>query len=124
MPADFFYNLVRRQEMPLHCPRCATPLTRTSTGKLECAIGGMDLSDSLERRLIETYDKHLRNSSEEPLGFEVGGKWYCPDCSVATTESVPGIVRCPECKRSLSEFIFDLVELHPHVPPNKSLERA
>jgi hypothetical protein len=81
----------------------------------------MELSAALEHRLIDTYERRARNPSEAPLGFTVGGQWYCPGCAVPTIEAVPGVVQCPRCERSLSEFIFELVELHPHLPPNTSL---
>jgi len=98
----------------LHCPKCGGKLTRNARGSLECSSGRMEISASLERRLIGRFVEGLRASASAPVRIAVGGKWYCPACGVLTHEASRGDLRCPSCNHSLSEFMHELTELHPH----------
>jgi uncharacterized Zn finger protein (UPF0148 family) len=110
--------------MSLHCPKCGVSFTRSSKGALVCVPGNMELSARLQQQFTAIFVENIQGAQSKPLGFRVGGSWFCPACAVPTIEKTPGEVRCPQCNRTLSEFIPELVELHPHVPPNKSLERT
>jgi hypothetical protein len=74
----------------------------------------MGLSKNLEQRLIESYITEIKLPRSLPLGGPVGGKWFCPGCSLEIKESSPGKLQCEQCGKFLSEFIFALIELHPH----------
>jgi hypothetical protein len=95
----------------MYCPRCGDSLEDTD-GTLACVRGEMPLSKDLGRRLRECFEEKSREPIDERV--LVGGQWFCPGCGVATKEEVPGAVRCVRCGRSLGEFMFALVELHPH----------
>jgi tRNA(Ile2) C34 agmatinyltransferase TiaS len=106
--------------MKLFCPKCGAALAKTVDGHFECKRGRMPLAHHLEQRLIECFVTEARRP-REPSGVykagppKIGGTWFCPGCGVMTTESTPGDVRCPKCSRSLSEFVYALVERHPHL---------
>jgi rubrerythrin len=89
-------------------------------GHFECKRGRMPLAEELERRLIEcfvTETRQPREPSEVYKGgsLKIGGQWFCPGCGTMAEESTPGDVRCPKCSRSLAEFVFSLIEHHPHL---------
>ena len=101
----------------MFCPRCGVAFTESPGRPLKCEPGDMPLSADLERRLRECYVDSSRLPRSEPLRYKVGGTWFCPGCGVPTREASPGDVRCPVCGRALGEFLYPLVELHPHRPP-------
>jgi uncharacterized Zn finger protein (UPF0148 family) len=101
----------------MYCPKCGNELTETPAG-LVCKIGGMELSKDLERRLREVYITKSREPRGKTFIFGVGGKWFFPQCGIQTIEE-NGSVHCPNCKPSLNEFIFTLIEHHPHFESNK-----
>ena len=103
----------------MHCPRCNAVLTEREGKPSRCDPGQMDLSQDLERRLRECYVDNLRAPRSEPLAYRVGGSWFCPGCGVRALESTPGDLRCPSCQKGLAEFIYSLVELHPHEPSTR-----
>ena len=100
----------------MFCPKCGAKFKDTLGRPLECERGGMPLSADLERRLRECYVQGVRMPRPEPLRYRVGDRWFCPGCGVRVTQANPGDIRCPKCERSLGEFIYALVELHPHAP--------
>ena len=73
----------------------------------------MGLSQHLERRFTECFIQRVDTPREVEFSSVIGGKWFCPGCGVPTVEG-GGFVRCPRCELSLNEFIYALVELHPH----------
>jgi rubrerythrin len=75
----------------------------------------MGLSQDTAERLTECFVSKTGAPEEKTYDFSWGGQWYCPGCGVAAREEEQGVVRCPECKRSLSSFIYELIEIHPHV---------
>ena len=99
----------------MHCPKCGVTLVEESGQPKRCAPGDMWLSEKLAGALRECYVENARSPRERPFPARVGGEWFCPGCGVKTAEASAGDVRCPQCKRSLAEFIHALVELHPHV---------
>jgi hypothetical protein len=104
----------------LYCPRCGELLVRSDSGELECRSGQMGLSEDMEERLIARYIECSRTAMREVFTYgdrpqAVGGSWHCPGCSAGITESSPGVLTCDECGQSLVDFIYHLVERHPHL---------
>ena len=96
----------------MFCPKCGDELQEVN-GELACARGGMALSKSIERRLVEAYVVKCRVPSESQAKFRWGGSWFCPGCGVSAKES-EGRVRCPQCLLSMNEFLYELIQVHPH----------
>ena len=51
--------------------------------------------------------------SEEPTKA-VSGDWFCPACGVAMNPDPGFEIRCPNCDRTLNEFVYELIEFHLH----------
>lgn len=98
----------------MYCPKCGRELSLEQDG-LVCHHGKMELTKILEEKLREVYSLKLREPQDVQFEFKVGGKWFCPQCGVATTEE-NGYIRCPKCKTCMNEFIVMLVENHYHQP--------
>ena len=97
----------------MFCPKCNEELVRVNK-ELTCIKGKMGLSQHLERRLTECFILKISKPSELKFSVLIGGKWFCPHCGLQMIEN-DGFIRCSECELSLNEFIFALVELHPHL---------
>lgn len=96
----------------MFCPKCGDKLVRTGR-ELTCVKGKMGLSQNLEKRLTDCFILKIDKPKEFKFSFVVGGNWFCPDCGVKEIEK-EGFICCPHCGLSLNEFIFQLVEIHPH----------
>ncbi len=96
----------------MYCPRCGQELERVN-GVWTCTRGNMPLSPHLSAELTDVYLRKIRNAEFRPTTFKWGGVWYCPGCGVPLQER-DGLMMCPQCGQSLNEFLFDLLELHPH----------
>jgi NADH pyrophosphatase NudC (nudix superfamily) len=96
----------------MFCPKCGEELTEVN-GELKCEPGEMGLSPKMRRDLGECFVERSRAPKEMTLGFRVGSTWFCPGCGVRM-EVEEGRVACPLCSSSLNEFIYELIELHPH----------
>lgn len=96
----------------LFCPKCGSQLESTSRG-LYCQKGKMYLSQFLEKRFLVCFVLAITNPREFELKFKPGGNWFCPWCGILAEVS-NGFVKCPKCHSSLNEFIYPLIELHPH----------
>ena len=96
----------------MHCPKCGSELSESPNG-LICLNGRMEITRDLEKRLRECYVLKIRDPREMKFNFSVGGQWFSPECGISTQEE-KGIIRCPSCKRSINEFIYSLIEHHPH----------
>jgi len=99
----------------MFCPRCGDVLEADPDGTLVCRRGEMPLSADMQKRLIEVFVSKSRRSLERVYSFEIGGTWCCPSCGVAAVEKQRGDLRCTSCDTSFAEFIWALVELHPHL---------
>ena len=97
----------------MFCPKCGDELIERR-GELTCVRGGMTMSQYLSKRLHECYVLELRAPREIPWTRAIGGDWFCPACGVHMPEEPPGVVRCPQCGRSLNEFIYELIERCAH----------
>ncbi len=105
----------------LFCPRCGDRLVDIQ-GELTCVAGGMGLSKVMASRLTDCYVSKSRRPSERDIAFpdiafRWGGEWYCPGCGVRAQEFARGRIVCPNCQSCMSEFIYELVEFHPHAAP-------
>lgn len=98
----------------MHCPKCNAQLIRESDGTLACVPGRMAISRHLSNGLTECFESGgARRPSEGPTKV-ASGEWFCPACGVAMLTSREVEVRCPKCTRTLNEFVYELIELHPH----------
>ena len=104
----------------MFCPKSGEVLDESPAGVFECKPGRMQLSAELSRRFRSCYVLREIQPKDEPFGqgMTVGGSWYCPGCGVRAEEASPGDVRCPRCRLALNEFVYPLVELHPHLKAN------
>jgi predicted RNA-binding Zn-ribbon protein involved in translation (DUF1610 family) len=102
----------RSKELAMYCPKCGTELSETPDG-LICLNGRMEITKALEKRLRECYILKVREPSEIKLYFSDNSQWFCPECGLSTQQE-KGVIRCPGCKRSINEFIYSLIEHHPH----------
>jgi hypothetical protein len=96
----------------MFCPRCGESLEEIN-GWLTCRKGNMELSTHLAEGLKACFIDKKRNPSDKPFTFKVGGRWSCPGCGVPMVEHA-GLIQCPTCSLCLNEFIYNLVERHPH----------
>ncbi len=99
--------------MALHCPFCGDELSASALGELECKRGDMQLSKELERRFRDVFEFSLRPAKRSPLDVR-SGRWYCPGCGAQLELAEDGIYRCPNCCKTIGEFVYPLIELHPH----------
>jgi hypothetical protein len=80
-------------------------------GTFMCVAGDMPLSRHLHDELSAVFVHRAR--SARPRSLDWGGVWFCPGCGVeATTDQQH--VRCGQCGEYLDEFLYELVEIHPH----------
>lgn len=94
----------------MFCPRCGKPM-EFADGTFKCVSGDMPLSRHLHDRLSEVFVARTR--SARPISLKWGGEWFCPGCGAAAP--IDGAhVRCERCRECLDEFLYELVELHPH----------
>ena len=84
-----------------------------------CVSGDMWLSQMMERGLREVFVEESRPAMVKPRreGFRWGGRWFCPRCGVEMQEGQDSVT-CPRCGKQLDEFIYELMELHPHLRPD------
>jgi predicted amidophosphoribosyltransferase len=97
----------------LYCPKCGE-LLEAATNALRCNAGQTTFAKELSDRLVACYITEERRPKELPFGFAVGGTWFCPACERRAEEAERGRIMCPQCGRSLNEFIHSLIERHPH----------
>ena len=99
----------------LHCPYCGRGLT-WKDGVLRCQVGGMELSEQLRKKLTECYVDQVRVPSHLPPVEALVSeeeRWHCPQCARVLTGKP--LLSCESCGKYLNEFLFELIELHPHV---------
>jgi rubredoxin len=95
----------------MYCPVCGDELA-VVTGTLTCVRGDMPLSDDLSAGLTEAFALKVR-PTQRRLSFIPGGNWYCPVCGVGMI-ATDGSVTCPSCGGLLNDFVYPLIEFHPH----------
>ena len=99
----------------MYCPKCGDVLEE-KVGSFRCVRGDMPLSGHLAKRLYACFVGKSEQPEDKQFGSRYGGQWFCPGCGVPMEEETPGAVRCPQCSRNLGKFLYQLVELHPHLP--------
>lgn len=92
----------------MYCPKCGEPLEKRS-GAWRCTSGGLEFSvnfgDMLEARFAGGYRPGRRSPGRMQIDL-----WYCPSCGCPTEDNMS----CPLCNQTLRDFLFTLVDLHPH----------
>jgi rubrerythrin len=86
-----------------------------------CERGEMALSKNMAERLYSCFVSKAEEPEEfrfTKAGYHFGGRWFCPGCGVLMHEEEPGAVRCPQCRRNIGKYLYQLVELHPHAGQN------
>lgn len=97
----------------MFCPKCGETLVDVA-GELTCPRGNMGLSQKMASDLYECFVTETRLPKEREYNFQWGETWFCPGCGIQMIEGDKGAVRCPQCHKNLSEFIYNLIERHPH----------
>jgi len=98
--------------IPMYCPKCGDELQNVR-GALTCLRGDMPLSPSLSAAFTEIFVHKSRTAPCHRNAHLISGAWYCPGCGIPLVEELGSTV-CPRCNQSLDEFLFPLIELHPH----------
>jgi len=98
----------------IHCPKCNELLVERSDA-LWCPRGEMWLSQRLSKRLLECFEYKSTEPKEKHYSFLIGGVWFCPSCGIRAVEEEKGLIRCPQCRLNMTEFIYELVEVSPHL---------
>lgn len=107
----------------MYCPKCGDVLRETNE-TFTCLRGDMELSQHLATHLFVCFVSKSEQPKEPPSVNEitykggVGGLWFCPGCGVSMEEKTPWAVRCPQCGRSIWQFLHELIEIHPHKADN------
>ncbi|HEX8287596.1 MAG TPA: hypothetical protein VF556_06370 [Pyrinomonadaceae bacterium] len=78
-----------------------------------CQNGDMYLSLRMLAKLNETFVLKTRKPKDHDLLRGLHGNWFCPNHG-EKMKVKNGYARCPICDLSISEFIYELTELHPH----------
>jgi hypothetical protein len=95
-----------------YCPKCGQEVVEKD-GIWACTSGGLEFSMRVGGQLAATYGASFLPGRKPAAPMQVG-VLFCPSCcAVLGREYV-----CPECHRSLRQFIFQLIEIHPHADGN------
>jgi predicted RNA-binding Zn-ribbon protein involved in translation (DUF1610 family) len=98
-------------DLEVYCPKCGDELEQAD-GVWLCRRGDMPLSSHVAQRLLNVYVRKVRDSVPKPR-LKWGGDWWCPGCGRRLSEE-DGLVECKQCRQSLNEFLYELIEVHPH----------
>jgi rubrerythrin len=72
----------------------------------------MELSRHLEAKFRAVFIDQSRDPT--PFALDTMDKWHCAGCGLRLVIDADGIARCPNCKRTMGEFAYEITELHPH----------
>jgi len=100
----------------MFCPKCGEPMTLTpshASATFRCVGGDMQLSRKLHDALCEVFVARTRRANGQ-TGLASSGPWYCPGCGVPMS-TAGASVQYPACAEHLEEFIYALIERHPHL---------
>jgi hypothetical protein len=92
------------------CPKCGAPMI-VKDGTFRCVPGEMQLSKNLHDGLSEVFVTRTRKARPHALNW--GGGWFCPGCGIAAAADKEH-VQCQSCGEYLDEFLYALIERHPH----------
>jgi hypothetical protein len=101
----------------MYCAFCGASLTRCTSGEARCDRTGAAFSSALVKELAACFATETRRPSATPTRFPMGSRWYCPRCGVPAKVASHDVV-CGTCGRHLNDFIYQLVELTPHLGAN------
>lgn len=76
---------------------------------MTCQRSGMVMSRRLRDGLSEVFITRVRAGRRSRDDVRLGGNFHCPGCGTAMHDA-----ECPSCGGVLDEFIWQIVELHPH----------
>ncbi len=93
--------------MGWYCPKCGSPV-RLTDGVWRCD-GGLEFSINLGKRLAAAYETASRPGRTRDRSPAVG-VLFCPACACCLDQN--GL--CPTCGQSFKEFLFEMIEFHPH----------
>lgn len=92
----------------VHCPHCGERMIESANG-LTCQPSGMVMSHRLRDGLTDVFVTRVRPGLRNLDDVRLGGSFYCPGCGTAMQDAT-----CSSCGGVLDEFIWQIVELHPH----------
>jgi hypothetical protein len=92
----------------MYCPKCGLPMEKVQ-GLWRCTSGGLDFSQHLGEQLEARFAGDSKPGRVNSGGLEVR-RWYCPACGVPLDSECD----CPECRKSIRDLTFELIERHPH----------
>ena len=96
----------------MFCPKCGEEMQQIN-GLWACGRGEMPINALVSKAFTDVYILKIRTAEQRPVAFQMGGPWYCPGCGVPA-EMRDGSLTCNQCGQSLDEFLWHLIELHPH----------
>jgi len=84
------------------------------SGELCCERTGMALSQHMRQGLSEVFIDRTRAGRRGPdTAYTLGGPFFCPGCGEGM--KVEGChATCRRCGGVLDEFVYPLIEVHPH----------
>ena len=97
----------------MFCPRCGD-LMIESLDTLFCVRGNMFLSQNMLNKLNESFILQIRPPKNHELLTGTNGNWFCPNHGEKMVNK-NGYACCPVCNLSISEFIYELTRLNPHL---------
>ena len=100
--------------MVIYCPKCGSQMD-TSGREFTCHRGQMGLSQRMRDELIAGFITPGVQTPPRAWSIGIGGAWFCPRDATRMVES-DGVLACPQCGRSLNQYVYQLIELHPHRP--------
>jgi rubrerythrin len=83
-------------------------MTESADG-MTCTRSGMVMSRRLRDGLTDVFITRVRAGRRSRDHVRLGGSFYCPGCGTAMRDA-----ECPNCGGVLDEFIWPIIELHPH----------
>lgn len=96
----------------MYCPICNGKLTQE--GKyLYCEKGDLLFSEHLTNRFNECFLHKTSVPTDFKFPFNSESQYFCPSDGVKMILE-DGFTKCPICSLTLDEFIYHLIERHPH----------
>jgi hypothetical protein len=97
----------------MYCPKCGREMIKKDD-HYYCDAGDMYLSKSVSQGLFDTFISRIMPPKDSQWRYGIGGEWYCPADAARMIED-NGYITCPACHLFINEFVYQLIERHPHV---------
>ncbi len=97
----------------MFCPKCGDLMVE-SQDTLFCVKGNMFLSQNMLNKLNDVFIHKIRAPEKHKMLTGSGGKWFCPNHGKKMVNK-DGYACCPICELGISEFIYELTRLNPHL---------